>query len=208
MSLKMIDSFRGFEIRSKDLSHWAVILEEWLLIIERFSRIRKGGDSPYGYGERPNVGLLAGAAWRSGCIALNEFAHQKNSEGALSKGRADLVIESPTGSDVIEAKFEWVELGTNFASKTGQLLNRAGKDAKRSFDSAIHTRALGVAFSAGFILGNQAENMRQRIIESVEGYLKIDSAFIAYCFPEPERRVRTPEGNFTPGIFMAGIEVR
>ena len=51
----MIDSFRGFEIRSKDLSHWAVILEEWLLIIERFSRIRKGGDSPYGYGERPNV---------------------------------------------------------------------------------------------------------------------------------------------------------
>ena len=56
-------TYRGYVIKNrKGLKHWEPLLEEWLLCIERYCRIWKGGDAPYIHKERANIGLLSAAA--------------------------------------------------------------------------------------------------------------------------------------------------
>ena len=67
-----MEIIRGFNTKKK-LEHWSSICEEWLLINERFSRLTEGGGEAFACKERANIGLLAGAAWKCGRIALEEF---------------------------------------------------------------------------------------------------------------------------------------
>ena len=56
------EPYCGYRVNSKSLSHCAQILEERLLVIERFSRVTGGGNSAFGHAERANFGFLAAAA--------------------------------------------------------------------------------------------------------------------------------------------------
>jgi hypothetical protein len=67
-------------------------------------------DHPYWYTERPNVGLLAAAVWRSGGRALEEFRTNKNGDGKPVYGRCDLWLEAKGTSFECEAKRHWVDL--------------------------------------------------------------------------------------------------
>jgi hypothetical protein len=61
-----------------------------------------------GYGERAQVGFLAGAAWLSGHVALEEWGTEKGPSDARVQGRCDLWINI---SDFhIEAKREWCKV--------------------------------------------------------------------------------------------------
>jgi hypothetical protein len=87
-------TYRGYVIKNrKGLKHWEPLLEEWLLCIERYCRIWKGGDAPYIHKERANIGLLSAAAWRCGWIALEEFRHEKG-------GRSGIRIADDAHADV------------------------------------------------------------------------------------------------------------
>ena len=73
-----MQTIRGYKIiNRKSMQHWASLLEEWLLVNERYCRVMKGEDAPFIYNERAHVGLLAGAAWRCGRISLEEFQCKK-----------------------------------------------------------------------------------------------------------------------------------
>ena len=115
------DTISDFVIKNKrQFGHWATTLEEWHLAIERYCRITEGADNPYWYNERANIGILAGAAWRSGKIALEEFQMQKivfTENGTLEEspkkeksGRCDLWISDGNKSEFIEAKFKWINM--------------------------------------------------------------------------------------------------
>lgn len=204
MKIESIEDYRGFRVRSKELAHWVPLLEEWLVVIERFSRLRGGGDSPFGYRERSNVGFIAAAAWRSGFVALNEFKHKKKS----NHGRADLLIQSSEWIEIIEAKFDWIDLNENFGKKLEKLRALARKDARDSFRPKIHDRALGLAVGGG-----KAKCERGRVNDAIEQALdscsELQSAFFAYCFPKPERTTETNKKNeYTPGVILVGDVVR
>ncbi|MBV9468897.1 MAG: hypothetical protein JOZ57_06590 [Abitibacteriaceae bacterium] len=78
----------GFRVEHPALMGWETLLEEWVLLIERYCRLAPG-KAPYWYSERSNVGLLAGAAWRCGWISLEEFQAEQArpgvAGGSLSK---------------------------------------------------------------------------------------------------------------------------
>lgn len=84
---------RGFHVRSPVLKEWQTLFEEWILAVERFCRLSPG-DAPYWYTERANVGTLAGAAWRCGWIALEEFQGDKSEQSLGWRGRLDLWLSS------------------------------------------------------------------------------------------------------------------
>ena len=83
-------SVDGFYTRPA-LSDWQHICEEWIVLGKRYCRMTAARENPFGYGELANVSMLAGAAWRCGYIALQEFQWDKNSETGRS-GRADLYL--------------------------------------------------------------------------------------------------------------------
>ncbi len=94
---------RGYVIlNKKQFTHWANLLEEWILIIERYCYETKGDVSSFADNEMCNVSLLASAAWRVGGIALCE----KNVKRLNGNGRVDLWMRLCQSQKVelIEAK--------------------------------------------------------------------------------------------------------
>lgn len=115
-----METLANYIIKNKrNLGHWDALMEEWILSIERFSRITDG-DVPYWYNERANIGVLAAAAWRCGRIALEEFQYEKidvssdeeTDETAQNKwnGRCDLWISNDRTAEIVEAKFKWLNM--------------------------------------------------------------------------------------------------
>jgi len=205
---------RGYSIKGKSrgkLRHWSGMIEEWLLNIERYGRVTDG-DVPYWYNERANVSVLAGAAWRCGWVALEEFQTEKQEpvpeEGDVIdakrwKGRCDLFICSDVRSDTIEAKFKWLSLNSrDIEGQSSQLLDKALSDAHNtSCGESIH--AVGVAFIPFYI---KEAALSEDIDELIDGALdemkKIGADLIAWCFPEFMRDNVSEKGYIHPGVVM------
>ncbi len=203
-----MNAYRGYAIKSDKVEHWHSILEEWLLVIERYSRHTGGGDSPFGYRERANVGLLSAAAWRAGRVAIEEFAHEKKKgeKGGKKLGRADLKIISSTTVDLVETKFDWISLTGHSLVKTVQRKHeKVIRDASRSKERREYDNTIGVSFFGIYLKGQNVASMDQLIVDEVkslstEGFYDL----LAWCFPPQERKAKTPEGDYTPGVILIG----
>jgi hypothetical protein len=196
------------------LSHWNALAEEWLLAIERYSRITDG-DVPYWYNERANIGVLAGAAWRCGRIALEEFQHDKAEvrpddgesieSAGTRRGRCDLWIAGDAYEEFIEAKFRWLNMHSSrlveFATDT---LQSAMRDATATKSDENH-KTLGVAFLPLFIrdLKLKGEPIEELLLSTVEKLKTVDADVFAYTFPERVREtIGEPLNNRLPGMVM------
>lgn len=108
------------------------------------------GDLGWFYNERPNIGFLAGAAWRiKGWVAIEEYRFDKahpSKRNAVSKGRADLFIGARLSSRVtVDLAIEAKQMFVSGPKRTKQQLNpkadnsalcRAIGDAERSLSEA------------------------------------------------------------------------
>lgn len=222
-----LNPFRGFaRIHASDLVHWEPVLEEWLLLVERFSRMRGGGWSLFGYRERVNVSTLAGAAWRCGYAAMTEFVHDKVVGGEVSRGRADLEIlhtakprwvladEGPDqkSDDLVEAKFDWLSLeDAEFRANAAKLLDQAVGDADRTGrarKAGSFQRSIGVAFITTYVSSFDPADRNRLIRAAVESVVGIEAPIRAWCFPDEERQVKAAGGNCTPGVILLGRPAR
>lgn len=206
--------------RKRNIGHWEGIAEEWILAIERFSRITNG-DASYWYNERANVGVLSAAAWRCGLVALEEFQHEKvdvsasgeTDEQALKtwNGRCDLWICGDKKSELVEAKFHWI----NMLSK--QISELAANYLDIAVCDAVNTRgtddidAIGVAFLPVYVKENKINDsmtLEDIIEQTIEAVQKIDADLVAWCFPKRLRKhVGEQYGNYLPGIIMLARKV-
>lgn len=199
----------------KNLGHWDSLLEEWILSIERFSRITNG-DVPYWYNERANVGVLAAAAWRCGRIALEEFQHEKidvssNEETDETNqekwmGRCDLWISNDRSEELIEAKFKWLNLLSERIDEIST--DCLGAAVKNAYDTRGNgeIRAIGVAFLPVYAKANKVgnvESLENIIAKNIIGTQKLSTDLVAWCFP---KRLRNHIGerynNYLPGVIM------
>jgi len=200
-----MDAIRGFEIKEQTgMSHWACILEEWMLAIERYTRIMDGGDAPYFYNERANVSVLAGAAWRAGWVALEEFQSKKGYRNKAKKnGRTDLYFANEYDEELIEAKFQWICMGSN---KTGRIvdatLERAVIDAKKSRANDKDVKAVAVGFFPVYKKYKRVGDCDELIEQTVRDFSKQGFHAMAWCFPPQMRRYVADNGNLWPGIIM------
>ena len=197
---------RGYEIKNrKGLKHWDALLEEWLLCIERYCRVAAGDDAPFIYTERANIGLLAGAAWRCGWVALEEFQYQKGFKNKPKwDGRADLYLATDHTEDMIEAKFSWLSLRspTRAPKRTVSVLARAIKAAKLTRGANTNLRCIAVAFLPVWLPSSRSDVLEKRIEETIAELGAAEYHAIAWCFPKEYRRIENFYGNYTPGVIM------
>jgi hypothetical protein len=196
---------RGFWVKNrKGMGHWDALLEEWLVAVERYCRIFDGSDAPFIYTERANVGLLAGAAWRSGRIALEEFQYEKGFKYKSKwNGRADLYMASEDQQELVEAKFRWLSLSANkmeeIASNT---LDDAVVDARICNGGREDIRCIGVAFLPMYSKKKYADILEARIGEAVNRIGTLNVHAMAWCFPKEVRTLEGLHSNLLPGVIM------
>jgi len=208
--LSMTDplTFRGYKVKNrKGLKHWEALLEEWLLCIERYCRVAAGEDAPFIYTERANIGVLAGAAWRCGRIALEEFQYQKGYKNKRKwNGRADLYLASEDDEEMIEAKFGWLSLSSpeRVKMRIQTVLSLAAMDAKKTKGSHTGTSCVAVAFLPAWLPTKQGpERLEQKISAAIATLPETKCHAVAWCFPKEYRLVESSNGHYTPGVIMA-----
>lgn len=105
----------GMRITHPSLESLRPVLQAWVDGIEQYVQLFAGNDLPYWYNERANVGMLSGAAWKAGWVALEEFQSQKMrnpnqcanrtpTSAEPYRGRCDLYVANHDVEFFIEAK--------------------------------------------------------------------------------------------------------
>lgn len=210
-----METIANYLIKNKrNIGHWDALLEEWILSIERFSRITNG-DVPYWYNERANIGILAAAAWRCGRIALEEFQHEKidalsdgESESASQKsrnGRCDLWISGDNRSEeIVEAKFRWLNMSSDKLPKIAETcLNAAVTDAAATQKARNdEIKAIGVAFLPVYANADKVSDLEVDIAKTIKSASKLPADLVAWCFPKRLRERISEKNNHLPGVIM------
>jgi hypothetical protein len=101
------------------------ILEKWCSINQQFLKEAES-DCPWWYNERASVSILAGAAWKSGHITLEEYATRKGrrKNDTERPGRCDLKIKIDSSNYLFEAKQQWAML----SKKSGKVYLKKTRD--------------------------------------------------------------------------------
>lgn len=207
--------------RKRNLGHWEGIIEEWILAIERFSRLSEG-DVPYWYNERANVGVLSAAVWRAGGIALEEFQHEKNMDVVTAEddrlgsktnwtGRCDLWVSFGKKSERVEAKFKWINMDSERMIEFAEAcLADAMSDAKMS-KSDDGQPAIGVAFLPVFVKTSKVTDekpLETYIDDTVSKVKNMDVDLVAWSFPIRLRDyVGEKYNNHLPGVILLAKKI-
>jgi hypothetical protein len=158
---------------SSDLRGLRPLLEQWTQLIPEYCAAFKCSDNPWWYGERANLSVLAGAAWRlqNGWHALEEYpADKRRTNGGKKgvepvvpedgvektkkkspRGRCDLYVSHRTTGFVIEAKQAWQNLSSaTRKDRFAAAMTLARRDAGNLHaDEADHR--IGAVFVVPFI---------------------------------------------------------
>lgn len=181
---------KGFKFNGDKLQHWSPLLEEWLLLIDRYCRRMENGDLPFYHAEKANTGILAGAAWRAGWITLQEFPEKKLNK----RGIVDLWFfpENKEMDEYIEAKLCWT-------------LNHIEDDLLRATDDVnkIEKDERCIRIGLLFICPTYKQHIEieQEIKEAIETVSKVNSDVFAWSFPTQARQV-CRDNKIYPGIFL------
>lgn len=197
---------RGYLVKNrKGLKHWEPLFEEWLLCVERYCRMAAGEDAPFIYTERANIGVLAGAAWRCGRMALEEFQYEKGDRRKRKwKGRADLYLASETTEEIIEAKFNWLPLSSKVQAVDWieRSIEAAKVDAIKTKGDDRDVKCIAVAFLPVWLPRKERSRMEEVLDQTIGCLPSAKCHAIAWCFPREYRYVQNEFGNFTPGVIM------
>jgi len=163
-----------------------------------------GEDAPYWYNERANIGLISGAAWRCGRIALEEFQKEKGySNKKKNRGRSDLWIAYDENEELIEAKFKWVSLNSNDLTKLVEgSLDQAIDDVKKARANDKEIKSLAIGFFPVYVKSSYSNEIDSKITDMKKQFKKQNYHALAWCFPKETRTYTSNSGNILPGIFM------
>lgn len=188
------------------------ILEGWLRILHRYIAYCEAQgqlDLPWWYNERATLSTLAAAAWRSGHIALEEFAVTKGRRENQYAGRCDLAIDVNGESFAIEAKQAWCGIGTqaeNGFERAETVLGEAVGCA-RQLTSDLGRR-FGLCFAVPHLpLSDQddVEELLRPWLRQVRFELEYD--LMAWYFPQKGRRLRADNDRLYPGVILIAREI-
>lgn len=207
------------KIKSRDVwlrdgsapEYWQRLFEAWAVLVERYCEATQGIDAPYWHRERPNVGLLAAAAWQTGLISLEEFASRRGRRGSDSHGRCDLWIAPPGAKhgDAYEAKYEevapsWFRDPVRPALK--EALGQVG-----ALQAPYYNRRFGVVFACILIPLEEQRDPDAAICKAIEAAKGLKPLSVAWSFPVNMRAhtENSPWENYScPGVILVADEVR
>jgi len=177
-------------------------LWEWVTLQERGARIWDREDALWWYGERASLSTFAGAVWRAGGIALEEYQTEKHVSRRRGNryGRGDLYLKVGREEYILEAKQVWCSVGSgarNSLKRVSAALRSATQDVKRA--KSYGERRLAAVFVVPMIPKLRSGDIDARIAWWLEEVRGIDFTYLAWAFP-PNARDLFDEGTLYPGV--------
>lgn len=171
-------------IRDRALEPLRRVLETWIEINVKLRRQwAPVGDCPWWYNERASLSLLAGAAWRLGGYAFEEFADRKVMQGRRAPGRIDIEFRVGRSSFKAEAKHRWLSMGDGCSfDSVVEAIEAARGDVKKV--KPWKARRLAIVFAAPSFPRSRADEARKRIDSFVRGAKGIKAGAVAWVFPD------------------------
>lgn len=170
-------------------------LWEWTFALERSCRLWDWKDAPWWYGERASLSVLAGAIWKSGGVALEEYAVERRKgvrrgRQGRSMGRNDLYFNLGRSDFVLEAKVLWINMRSEGAlSNLGETLNRAKADV-RSVKDTYGARRLAAVFVSPSIAERHIHKMDESIERLLDALKKEEHCARSWSFFDKQRTRR------------------
>lgn len=185
------------------------LLREWLTLHARLGREWQSvGDAPWWYNERALLSVLAGAVWRTGGSALEEYSEQKRRDGALAPGRVDLWLSCGPHSFWAEAKamdIPFTRSGSQM-SRVARCMAEAKADIRRCAPDGS-TRRLAIVFGRPYLRPGPRAERERRIEWLVEQAPEVEHDALAWVFTD-QRRLPTNDDWVCPGAMIWIKEVR
>ena len=202
----MAQTISAIQVEDPELAFLNPILEEWLLNIERYSRLVPG-DASYWHTEACNCAVLGSAASRAGFGVLAEHTIKRREPGdpehsQLRRGRMDLLIADESLDCIVEAKQCWPDK----KSLVEWVLKKIGEAEKevRSIERGITDRKLirlAATFCGPCLNRKDAHLVDDLIVEYINAAAAIDCDARAWSFPARTRSTYPGDWHY-PGIMI------
>ncbi|GAB5561826.1 MAG: hypothetical protein SynsKO_34730 [Synoicihabitans sp.] len=194
---------------SKQLRGLRPALEEWIVLNGAIAKCwTEVEDVPWWYNERALLGVLAGAIWRTGGLAFEEYTQRKLTRNDRKDvgGRVDLWFSTKSGREFrAEAKKTEIPItqSADQLEKLNAVMAEAVDDAGRNPSDGGDTTRLAIAFASPFLTKKTDPKMLQsRVNDFLELFDDVDYDAIAWFFPKMKRLPVSESDHVTPGIVM------
>ena len=159
-------------------------------------------DTPWWYNERALVSLFAGAVWRCGGDAFEEFSNEKRRSRKIGNGRIDLWFTVGKGEFNAEAKQSWLYSDQEKRSRSliAEARANAVADANRCIPDG-RTR-LAMIFAIGLVPKKPRADLDEQIARLVTLSHEIKADATAWVFPALAKLLTSTDGYILPGITL------
>lgn len=193
-------------IQTPSLKEFDGILREYLRIHQQLGKTWKWKDAGWWDNERSNLSLLAGAVWKVGGIAFEEYSNEKSKVYKSQRkefytGRNDLYIMVNGKHFIAEAKRIYspgVPRGYHNADRINDVLNRVVEEV--NMNTAHGSKRLAIVFAVpGFSKAKQGR-LDELINEWIVEVSRVKYSAAAWFFPIEARTAFVSKQTFFPGF--------
>jgi hypothetical protein len=201
-------------MRGSGLAPIRIILRRWQVLNAAIGTewARDYSDSPWWYNERASLSFFAGAVWRSGGWALEEYSSTKKAP-AIAKdlktrtGRYDINFAIGSHEYIAEAKQCWPLLSnmrTAHATMTNSIRS-ATFDSREAISWGLPV--LSIVFAAPRIIASHVRQVPALLAQFLS--LPFPAGIIAWSFPAAARSLQPPKSRYIfPGMLVHVRQVR
>jgi len=202
--------YRG--LKTGPLSNFRAVLLQWLDIMEQYKWLKKKGkdrDAPWWYNERTSLSFFAGAIWRCGGWASEEYTTDKHvfRKGKKKRlGRGDIYFGLGRGEYLAEAKQYWPSMHSIALKRQKKQMNDLLINACDDASQVPHygARRLGIVFASPCLPFSK----KREVAQCIKGWLEeIDNIkgpiAVAWTFPEAANPLVDEDKYLYPGAVIA-----
>jgi len=196
-------------IVTRRLSCLRPVLREWVNANRRLGRAwQSDKDAPWWYNERALISVFAGATWRLGGDAFEEFSEGKRGRRKrVHAGRVDLKFSINGNEFKAEAKQCWPGCATT--SSPVPYISRWLEGAKRDVGRCPpgDFRRLAILFGVPYLKKDRERELPDRISWIIEQARLVEADAVAWVFPNLPV-LPTMRDYIYPGIIVWVKEVK
>jgi len=173
----------NIDIKDQSLKFLKPVLQKWISVHKIYTE--KSKNLNYLHNERANLSALAGAIWRCGGVALEEYAARKGEKN--SSGRIDLYFGYEGKHIICEAKQKWIYLPKS-QTKTDYWqrdIKPSLEEAKQDAQDTKKANSVDITLGITFIVPHWDKNFSNEEPPNSMNILKeqlvgMDCSFYAY----------------------------
>jgi hypothetical protein len=143
-------------------------------------------DVPWWYNERASISVLAGAAWRIGGFAFEEYGEDKKT----GPGRVDLYLRVKRQQFIAESKFCWsgaTLAGPTTTQNLSKRLQQACNDIR--IVPRNRQRKLGILFATPYIAKSREARVNELLSAWIAAMTSVKCSCSAWVFPAESRYI-------------------